>query len=123
MRVETVTKTWDYGGGYAAQSQATFPIRGKIVGHRVIVSTVTGTPSAAVTFRDSDSCVIIPDSVCAVCETGNNIYLTESHKGTPDAHYNPVAVMGKVTVSITPSAAPGGAGETLTVKVRIMYEE
>uniref|UniRef100_A0A6M3KC33 Uncharacterized protein n=1 Tax=viral metagenome TaxID=1070528 RepID=A0A6M3KC33_9ZZZZ len=123
MKVQTITKTWAYGGGYAAKSQVTGEIMGKIVGLTVIVSSVTGTPSAAVTFRDADSCIIIPDAVCATCATGNNIYFSESHKSTLDANFNPVAVMGLVTVSITPSAAPAGAGETLTVKVRILIED
>ena len=123
MQASKVIKTWAYGGGHASKSQTTGVIKGKIVGLVVDISSVTGTPTAAVTFRDADGCIIIPDALCATAATGHNIYFAESHKVTLDADFNPVAVMGPVTVAIDPSAAPSVEGETLTVKVRLLYED
>ena len=123
MNVRTVIKTWAYGAGEASKSQVTGVIKGLIVGLVVDVSSVTGTPSAAVTYRDADGCTIIPDALCATSAVGHNYYKGYGLAGSTDSQFPPVAVMGKVTVAIDPSAVVGASGETLTVKVRILYED
>ena len=123
MQVKNVIKTWITGEGNTAKSQETGEIKGKIVGLTIPISSVTDNPTVEVTFRDADGCIIIPDAAFASLADGtNHIFYFLSEQGTQNATENPVAVMGKVTVTITPSADPGGVAQTLTVKVRIFYE-
>ena len=124
MQVKTVIQTWDYGAGHAEKSRETGEIKGTIVGLTIPISSVTGGATVKVTFRDADGCIIIPDSAFASLANGTkHLFWFLSEQGTRNATENPVAVMGKVTVAIDPSAAPSVVGETLTVKVRIFYED
>lgn len=124
VRVAEVTQTWVTGDGHAEKSQEPPIIIGKIIGLTIPISSVTANPTVKVTFRDADGCIIIPDAAFASLADGtNHIFFFLSEKGTQDATENPVAVVGKVTVAIDPSADAGGVGQTLTVKVRIFYEE
>ena len=124
MQVANVIQTWAYGAGHAEKSQVTKELQGTIVGLTIIISAVTGGATVKVTFRDADGCIIIPDaSFATLANDTEGIFFFLSEKGTQDATHNPVAVMGKVTVAIDPSAAPSGSTETLTVKVRIFVRE
>lgn len=124
MQVKEVTKTWITGEGHAAKSHDTSEALGMIVGLTIIISSVTDNPTIAVTFRDADGCIIIPDAAFTSLTDGtNHIFFFKSHQSSQDATENPVAVMGKITVAIDPSADAGGSGQTLTVKVRIFIEE
>ena len=124
MNVKTVIKTWITGEGNDEKTQVTGEIKGTIVGLTIPISSVTGNPTCAITFRDADGCIIIPDAAfTALADGTNHIFFFLSQKVTQDATENPVAVMGKVTVGITPSADPGGSDQTLTVKVRIFYKD
>ncbi len=120
MQVAEVTKTWAYGAGHDEKTHVTQFVRGTIVGLTIPISSVTGGATVKVTFRDADSCIIIPDSAFATLANGTkHILHFLSEKGTQDATENPVPVFGKLTVTIDPTAAPSVSGETLTVKVRI----
>lgn len=125
MKCPEVIKTWDTGEGHAAKSGVTNPdVRGTIVGLTVIISSVTGNPTCAITFRDADGCIIIPDAAFTTLADGtNHIFFFMSEQGTQDATENPVPVVGPITVNIDPTADAGGSGETLTVKVRIFVRE
>ena len=124
MQVKTVIQTWAYGADPDEKSQETGEIKGTIVGLAIPISAVTGGATVKVTFRDADECIIIPDAAFATLANGtNHIFWFLSEQGTRNATENPVAVMGKVTVAIDPSLAPSAVGETLTVKVRILYED
>lgn len=124
MQVKEVIKTWDYGEGHDEKSHVTGDIFGTIVGLTIPISSVTGGATVKVTFRDADECVIIPDAAFATLANGTkHIFYFLSEQETQNATENPVAVMGKVTVAIDPSADPSATGETLTVKVRIFYRE
>lgn len=124
MQVREVTRTWITGEGNAAKTQVTAGIQGTVVGLTIIISSVTDNPTVAVTFRDADGCIIIPDAAFAALTDGtSHIFFFLSEQGTQDATENPVPVMGPVTVSITPSADAGGSAQTLTVKVRIFARE
>lgn len=124
MQVKEVIKTWATDEGHAAKSQITGPAFGKIIGLTIPISEVTADPTVAITFRDGDNCIIIPDtSFTALADGTKHIFFALSNKGTPDATFNPAPVMGPITVSIDPSADPGGVLQTLTVKVRIFIED
>ena len=115
----TATKSWATGEAHAAQSQA-INMRGLIVGLSIPISEVTANPTVAVTFRDADGAIIIPDALCATLADGTNHYkVALSHKASPDAEFNPAPVDGPITISIDPSADAGGLAQTLTVKVRV----
>ena len=123
MQVAEITKTWITGEGHAEKSRVV-ELNGTIVGLTVPISSVTDNPTVKLTFRDADSCIIIPDTAFATLADGtNHIFFFLSEQGTQDATENPVPVSGSVTVAIDPSADPGGADQTLTVKVRIFVRE
>ena len=120
-RLAAAQQSWATGAGHAAASDTIQFVNGTIYRIDAIISSVTDNPTVAVTFRDQNSVVIIPDALCAALADGtNHIFLAESNKGTPDADFNPLPHSGNVTVSVDPSADPGGAGQTLTVDV-ILY--
>ena len=124
MRVLKVIKMWATGDGHAAKSQITGEANGTIVGLTIPISSVTDDPTVAVTFRDADDCVIIPDAAFATLADGTkHIFFFLSEQGTQNATENPVPVKGPLTVSIDPSADPGGSAQTLTVTVRIFIRE
>ena len=81
-------------------------------------------PTVAVTFRDQNSCIVIPDALCAALADGtNHILLSRSYKSTLDGDFNPVFLCDSdITVSMDPSADAGGEAQTLTVDV-ILYLE
>lgn len=124
MQVLKVIKTWVTGEGHDAKSQVTGEANGTIVGLTIPISSVTDNPTVKVTFRDADGCIIIPDAAFASLTDGtNHIFFFLSEQGTQDATENPVAVKGKLTVEIDPSADAGGSAQTLTVTVRIFIKE
>ena len=124
MQVLKVEKRWINAGGHAEQSQATPEANGTIVGLTVTISEVTANPTCAITFRDADDCIIIPDSAfTALADGSSHIFWFLSEQATLNATENPVAVRGPLTVTINPSAAVAVAGEVLTVKVRIFVRE
>ena len=124
MKAAEVIKTWDTSEGHAEKTGITGEVFGTIVGLTVIVSGVTGNPTIKLTFRDADDCIIIPDAAFAtLADDTSHIFFFLSEQGTQNATENPVAVVGKLTVTIDPTADAGGSDETLTVKVRIFIRE
>lgn len=124
MQVLKIVKTWATGEGSTAKSQTTGEANGTIVGLTIPISEVTDNPTVAVTFRDADGCIIIPDAAFAtLADDTKHIFYFLSEQGTQNATENPVAVRGPLTVEIDPSADPGGVAQTLTVKVRIFIRE
>jgi len=123
-KVICTQKTWITGAGNAAQTETAYGLTGKLVRVDVIISSVTNNPTVVVTFRDQNSCIIIPDALCAALADGtNHILLTESNKSTMDADFDPVMLCDSdITVSMDPSADAGGTSQTLAVQV-IFYLE
>lgn len=124
MQVLKVVKTWDTGGGHAPKTQTTGEANGTIIGLTVITSAVTENPTVAVTFRDDDGAIIIPDAAfTALAKDSEHLFWFLSEQSTLNATENPVAVKGPLTVSIDPSLALTTADETFTVKVRIFIRQ
>ena len=124
MKCVEVIKTWVNAGGHASQEGKTIDVRGTVVGLTIIISEATANPTSAVTFRDADGAIIIPDAAFTTLADGTaHIFYFHSEQSTLNATENPVAVVGPITVTIDPSAAVAVAGEVLTVKVRIFVRE
>ncbi len=123
-KVPFTQQSWATGAGHAAATETAYGLTGKLTRFDVITSSVTDNPTVAVTFRDQNSCILVPDALGAALADGSkHIKLAESHKSSPDADFNPVMLCDtNVTVSIDPSADPGGSAQTLTVDV-ILYLE
>lgn len=124
MKCAEVIKTWVNAGGHAEKTGITGEVFGTIVGLTVIISEVTANPTSKITFRDADGAIIIPDSAFAALADGSaHLFWFLSEQATLNATENPVAVFGRLTVTIDPSAAVAVEGEVLTVKVRIFVRE
>jgi hypothetical protein len=124
MQIIEVKQQWITGEGHAVKSKVTQEADGTIVGLTVITSAVTGNPTTEITFKDADGCIIIPDAAFAtLADDSEHIFFFLSEQGTQDATENPVPVRGRLTVTVNPSADPGGSGETFTVKVRIFVRQ
>lgn len=124
IRANDITQTWITGEGHAVKSHTTGNRFGLIVGVGITISSVTGAPNSAITFRDADGQTIIPDALCAVVAHNTKTFLLAlSHKAVQDANFNPAPVSGPITVAIDPSADAGGAAQTLTVKVRLFIQD
>ncbi len=120
QRIAVPQKSWATGAGHAAKTH-TFHVNGTLVRFDAIISSVTANPTVAITFRDENSCILVPDALCADLADGtNHIKLALSHKATPDADFNPVPLDNDVTVSIDPSADAAGSAQLLTVDL-ILY--
>lgn len=124
VKVTMTQQSWATGAGHAAASETVYNLNGVVTRFDAIISSVTDNPTVAITFRDQNSCILIPDALCASLADGtNHIKLARSHKSSPDADFNPVPLCDTdVTISIDPSADPGGSAQTLTVDV-ILYLE
>jgi hypothetical protein len=124
MNVIEVEKSWITGAGHAKATQVTGEANGTIVGLTVIISSVTGGPTTALTFRDNDDCIIIPDAAfAALADDSEHLFFFLSEQGTQNATENPIPVRGPLTITVDPSADAGGSGETFSVKVRIFIRE
>lgn len=124
IKVSMTAQTWATGAGNTAASEVAYNLNGTVVRFDVIISSVTANPTVAVTFRDQNSCIVVPDALCATLADGtNHIMLARSHKVTQDANFNPVPLCDSdITISIEPSADAGGTAQTLSVQV-ILYLE
>lgn len=123
-KVLLTQQTWATGEGHAAATETASGLTGLLTRVDVIISSVTANPTVAVTFRDQNSCIVIPDALCATLADGtNHLFLSRSFKATLDGDFNPVPLCDSdITVSIDPSLDPGGSSQTLTVDV-ILYLE
>jgi hypothetical protein len=124
MIVKEVVKTWVTSGGHAAATHKWNHCDGLIVGFHAIISGVTGNPTVTITFRDQNSVPVIPDAVGNALADGTiHVKYALSNKNSQDADFNPSPVQGPITISIDPSADPGGSAQTLTVTVRLFIQE
>lgn len=114
-RVECTRVSWATGDGHAAKT-TTATVNGIIYRIDVIASEVTANPTLNVTFADQNGTVCIaaqnalPDGTANFRNALVNSILVS-------ADFNPVAVAGTITVTVDPSADPGGVAQTLTVDV------
>lgn len=118
-RIEFAQASWATGAGHTAQTDSKI-VNGTIKRVDVLISSVTDNPTVNVTITDQNSVEVI--SLSTLADGTKHMKLAESHKATQDADFNPVPVNGTLTVSIDPSADPGGTSQTLTVDV-ILYME
>jgi hypothetical protein len=118
-RLQFEQASWVTGAGHAAVSKTIF-VSGTIYRMDVIISSVTANPTVALTFTDDNSVSLAELNQVALADGTNHTFDSVSHKGTADADFNPVTHHGDLSVSIDPSADPGGAAQTLTVDV-ILY--
>ena len=117
----STTKTWATSDGHAAQTATFGNLTGKLVEVGLQASSVTGDPDVTVTVADSDSVTIF--SPGAQNDGGNYRFDTESHKGSPDADFNPSYFVNEtLTVSIDPSVDAGGSAQKLTVTVDLYIQ-
>lgn len=56
-------------------------------------------------------------SQAGIAENATTVLTALSNKGTQDANFNPFLVDGNLTMTITPSGAPGASGLTVDVTV------
>ena len=123
-KIAMTAQTWITGAGHAAASEVAYNLSGLLTRFDVIISSVTDNPTVAVTFRDQNSCIVVPDALCATLADGtNHIMLARSYKATKDANFNPVPLLdSNITISMDPSGDAGGTSQTLSVQV-ILYLE
>jgi len=103
------TFVWQTGDGHAAQSVTLNELNGIITGVSISITSVTDNPTVDVTLKDGLGTEMIAFSGLADGST--------HWKDEGDFNQTPVA--GDVTLSVDPSADPGGSGQTLTVIVQV----
>jgi len=126
QKIIMTAQTWATGAGHAAQSEVAYNLTGLLTRIDVIIPTVTGnTLAVAVTFRDQNSCIVVPDALCATLADGqNNIFLSSSNLATQTANFNPVQLIDSdITVSIDSDEDTGGTLQTLSVQVILYLEQ
>jgi len=121
IKKASTTKTWATGAGHAAKTATFANLTGKLVEVGLQASSVTGDPDVTVTVTDADSVTLFTSG--AQNDGTNYRFDSESHKGTPDADFNPSYFVNEtLTVSIDPSADAGGSNQTLTVTVDLYIQ-
>lgn len=116
-RYEFDAVDWITDEGHTAQTSTIQNVCGTVYRIDVIISSVTANPTVAITWADQNSVVLVPNALCAALADGTRHYfLAESNKGTQDADFNPFPHNGNITLTIDPSADPGGSAQTLTVQ-------
>ena len=121
-RVQFARLDWITGEGSTAQTASIAHVRGKCTRVDIVISAVTGNPTVDVSFTDANGVAILP-AFNALADGTHHVKLAESHKAVPDADFNPVPFCDDtLTVSVDPSADPGGAAQTLNVDVYLFLE-
>ena len=112
-RMEFAQKSWVTDEGHAAKTDTLNEINMLIERIDILISEVTGNPTVTVTITDHNSVQLV--SFAALADGTKHIKLATSDATDFDA----LPVSGDLTVSIDPSADPGGVAQTLTVDVII----
>lgn len=114
---------WVTGEGHAAQTATISHVRGKCTRIDMIASSVTGNPTFSVAFQDGDGNAILP-TFSALADGTHHVKLAESNKAVQDADFNPMPFCDDdLTISVDPSADPGGSNQTLTIDVRLFLQD
>ena len=122
-RVQFKQLDWITGEGHTAQTASIVHVRGKCTRVDVVISAVTGNPTVNVSFTDANALAILP-AFNALADGTHHVKLAESHKAAQDADFNPMPFCDDtLTVSVDPSADPGGVDQTLTVDVYLYLED
>lgn len=115
-RVECTQVSWDTGDGHTAQT-TTAAINGVIYRIDIIVGNITGNnPTINVSFADDNGVVCLP-AMNGLALNSKNFKNALVNSIAASADFDPVAVAGTITVTVDPSADPGGTAQTLTVDV------
>ncbi len=123
-KIAFAQQNWITGEGHAAKT-ATLPGNtGIITRMDVVASSVTDNPTLSVTVTDTTNGGDVIPAIASIPDGTHTIHLARSNKGTPDGDFNEVPILGDgLTVSIDPSADPGGVTQILTVDVVLYLEE
>lgn len=110
--------SWETGDLHAAQTKTLADIEGIIERIDIIISSVTDNPTVNLTITDENGCQIVAFTSLA---DGTKHVKYALSKGATDSDFNPIPVNNTtLTLSVDPSADPGGTGQELTVDV-ILY--
>lgn len=116
--------SWITGEGHTAKTQNMEIASGIITRVDVVASSVTDNPTLTLLITDTTNGGDVVPSVAAIPDGTHTILLARSNKATQDGDFNEVPISGDgLTVSIDPSADPGGVDQTLTVDVILYLEE
>ncbi len=110
--------SWATGAGHAART-TTATVNGTVLRIDIIISEVTANPTVNVSYADHNSVVCLP-AMNALADATKHFKNAMVNSISASADFNPVAVCGDITITIDPSADPGGTAQTLTVDV-VMY--
>lgn len=114
-RVECTQVSWATGAGHAAKT-TTAALNGIVYRIDILISSVTDNPTVDVSFADQNS--VVPVAAFSSLADGTNHFENALVNSiTTSADFDPVAVAGDVTVTVDPSADPGGSSQTLTVDI------
>ena len=105
--------SWSTGEGHAAATTIRY-VNMTIDRIDVLISSVTANPTVNLTFADDNSVTIIDATNFTGLADGTKHTLW-AKKATAD--FTEVSVNGEVTVTVDPSADPGGSDQVLTVDV------
>ena len=114
-RYEFAQQSWATGDGHAAKTATLANVNMLIERIDVIISSVTANPTVNVVITDGNSVEVVDKTNLTTLADGTN-HILLSTKATPDFAASPIAD-DTLTVSIDPSADPGGAAQILTVDV------
>jgi len=106
--------SWATGDGHAAKTAVRKGVNMLIERVDVLISSVTANPTVTITWADENSIVILDGTNFASLADGTN-HLLLSTKSTAD--FDAIPVNNDITITVDPSADPGGADQTLTVTV------
>lgn len=121
-RKDFATLDWVTGEGHAAKTASIEHFTGLCTRIDIVISEVTGNPTVNVSFTDADGVAILP-AFNALADGTHHVKLAVSHKAVQDADFNPIPFCeDTLTVSVDPSADPGGVAQTLTVSIRMFYQ-
>lgn len=107
---QTATFVWQTGDAHGALTATFNEVNGTIKEIVVGISEVTGNPTTTFTFTDSASRTLL---------TLSNLADATTHRKTAQTDFDEILVNGDLTVSVDPSADPGGEAQTLTITVTI----
>jgi hypothetical protein len=115
-RLEFAQGVWASGASGALQK--TMTVNGCCEQITVKVNDNTGNRTATVTITDENGATLY--SQATIPENATTLYVARSHKGTPDASFNPFLAAGVLTATITPSGDPGASGMTVDVALYLV---
>jgi len=112
--VEFSQVSWATGAGHAAKTATAYNVNMLVERIDVLISSVTANPTVDVSFADGNGVVIIDATNFTTLADGTK-HMKLATKATAD--FDAVPINGDITVTVDPSADPGGAAQTLTVDV------